>query len=116
VGGVARGHDGIEHVRQQLHVVAVRPANDDGYPRQRRRAGLETSRRPAAQRIRLLKKGEHTHIPLQIGNTWHVFQCEELRPLTPPKREKLQPRLIQGLAQAKAAQYIDKLKAVAQVK
>ena len=69
-----------------------------------------------AERLRALKKGDTTPVPLQIGSTWHVFQLEDTRTLTPPKREELQPRLIQGLAQAKAAQYIDSLKSAAQVK
>ena len=69
-----------------------------------------------AAQIRPLKKGEHTKTPLRLGENWHVFQLTELRPLTPPKREELAPQLSQGLAQRKTAQYLDSLKAVAQVK
>ncbi|MDR1423942.1 MAG: peptidylprolyl isomerase, partial [Azoarcus sp.] len=47
----------------------------------------------AAELIRPLKKGEHTPRPVKIGETWHSFQIEELRPLTPPKREELLPQL-----------------------
>jgi peptidyl-prolyl cis-trans isomerase C len=69
-----------------------------------------------ADRIRPLKVGEHTKTPAKLGETWHVFRIEEQRPFTPPKREELVPRLLEGLIQTKTAQYLDSLKAVAQVK
>jgi peptidyl-prolyl cis-trans isomerase C len=69
-----------------------------------------------AERLRPLKKGEHTQTPVKLGENWHVFRIEEQRPLTPPKREELLPQLRQGLVQLKTAQYLESLRASAQVK
>jgi peptidyl-prolyl cis-trans isomerase C len=69
-----------------------------------------------AERIRSLKVGEHTKTPIKLGDTWHIFRIEEQRPFTPPKREELAAQLQQGLIQVKTAQYLDRLKAAAQVK
>ena len=69
-----------------------------------------------AAQVRPLQKGGHTKIPLKLGDAWHVFQLAELRPLTPPKQEELAPQLRQAIAQRKTAQYLDSLKAVAQIK
>ena len=70
----------------------------------------------AADLIRPLKKGEYAKTPLKLGDTWHIFRVDELRPLTPPKKEELLPQLRQSLAQLKTAHYLDQLKAAAQVK
>jgi peptidyl-prolyl cis-trans isomerase C len=69
-----------------------------------------------AEHIRPLKAGEHTRSPIKIGEAWHTFQIETLRPVTPPKREEIESRLLQGIIQAKAAQYVDSLKSTAQIK
>lgn len=69
----------------------------------------------AASTVQPLKKGEFTRTPVQLGTSWHVFYVEDIRPLTPPKLDEIKPRLMQIIIQAKTAQYIEGLKAQAQV-
>jgi peptidyl-prolyl cis-trans isomerase C len=68
-----------------------------------------------SERVAVLKKGDYTKVPVKVDANWHVFQAVELRALTPPKLEEIKTRLIQGVLQVKAAQYIENLKKAAQV-
>jgi hypothetical protein len=44
--------------------------------------------------VRSLKKGEHTPTPVKLDTGWHLFQIDDLRPLSPPPLEELKTGLI----------------------
>jgi peptidyl-prolyl cis-trans isomerase C len=76
-----------------------------------------TSLPPAvAAALHPLKKGDYTPTPIPLDTGWHLFLLEDLRPLTPPALEQIKAQLAQGLVQAKIAQYLQRLRAQADIK
>ena len=69
-----------------------------------------------ASALRALKKNDHTPTPIKLDSGWHLFQLEDLRPLTPPAFEHVRAQLAQSLVQAKIAHYLQNLRAQADIK
>ena len=64
----------------------------------------------------LLDDGKYTKVPVKSQFGWHIIKREGQRDVTPPTFEKIKPRLAQVLQQKKVGEYIQSLKAKADIK
>jgi len=70
---------------------------------------------PFAQAVAQMEKGKHSEQPVQTPFGWHVILLEDTRDTTPPALEELKPQITQMLQSRKVNDYLEKLRADAQV-
>ncbi len=70
---------------------------------------------PFAQAVAQMEKGKHSEQPVQTPFGWHVILLEDTRDTTPPTLEELKPQITQMLQSRKVNDYLEKLRADAQV-
>lgn len=64
----------------------------------------------------LLDDGKYTKVPVKSQYGWHIIKREGQRDVAPPTFEQIKPRLAQILQQKKVGEYIQSLKAKADIK
>lgn len=70
---------------------------------------------PFAQAVAQMEKGKYSEQPVQTPFGWHVILLEDTRDTTPPTLEELKPQITQMLQSRKVNDYLEKLRADAQV-
>jgi peptidyl-prolyl cis-trans isomerase C len=68
------------------------------------------------QAVTKLKKGKYTKTPVKTQFGWHVIKLEDSRSATPPKFDEVKPQLRKVVEQGRANDYLQALKAKADIK
>lgn len=68
------------------------------------------------QAVSQMKKGEYTKSPVQTKFGWHVIKLEDTRSAKPPTFEEVKPQLKKVAEQKRANDYLQSLKAKADIK
>lgn len=79
-------------------------------------AGPSVFVQPFGEAITRLEKGKFTETPVQTNFGYHVILVEDIRPLTPPAYEEIEPRLMQQAQGKQLNEMVQGLREKAKIK
>ncbi len=79
-------------------------------------AGPSVFVKPFGEAVTQLEKGKFTETPVQTNFGYHVILVEDIRPLTPPTFEEIQPRLMQQAQGQQLNEMVQALREKAKIK
>lgn len=71
--------------------------------------------KPFSDAVAGMDKGSHSKTPVQTQFGWHVIKLEDTRPQTPPKLDEVHDQLEQELQRARVTEYVNDIRAKANV-
>jgi peptidyl-prolyl cis-trans isomerase C len=72
--------------------------------------------KPFSDAMVKLEKGKYTAVPVQTQFGWHVIRLDDVRALKPPPLDQVKSRILEGLQQQQAKDFVEALKKKATIK
>jgi peptidyl-prolyl cis-trans isomerase C len=72
--------------------------------------------KPFSDAMVKLEKGKYTATPVQSQFGWHVIRLDDVRTMQPPPLDQIKSRIVEGLQQQQAKEFVESLKKKAVIK